>query len=274
MRYCSAFPLSSNHISPLHALLFVLYLSSPLSSTPERIHQLREISSPSATPFLSHLSRSEWLSPISPHQMDGVSQGPWRWCCSLGGTQWADMFEGFWRTIQCSESWKRKVQKVFNTTPLHYIRKKRFNRAVSLCRSPPFPFINFFVRHVFLALLLSHLGIKVNKWIWLSFKNIYIFKYLNFLISFSNLVCVTLYKQEVGGGAINYTNQKSHFSRMSSDMYTFPKTQRHEEARLWAHTASERACGAFNAHFLALKTESVPAAAAWNNLQLFQRTRN
>lgn len=113
------FPATIPHLSPLY-LLFVLYLSLALwcilgysiCISSGRCHSV----------FHSYLSRSEWLSPISLHQMDGAFQGPWRWCCSLGGTQLADMLEGCCRTIQCGESWK----KVFSITLLKYIYMKRF----------------------------------------------------------------------------------------------------------------------------------------------------
>lgn len=102
---------TTSHLSTLSS--FVLYPSLPPWTTLRDSITISSERCPLCLSFsslFSYLSRSEWLCPISLHQMDGAFQGPWRWCCSLGGTQWANMFEGCWCTAECGESWKNKVK--------------------------------------------------------------------------------------------------------------------------------------------------------------------
>lgn len=109
------FLLSNNYISPFHFLYFFLYHFESLSDS-IFIHSGK---CPPNMPLCfssPYLSRSEWLFPISLHQMDGAFQGPWRWCCSLGDIRLAHMFEGCLCTIQWSGSWKTNV----NTATLHF----------------------------------------------------------------------------------------------------------------------------------------------------------
>lgn len=104
---------SSNYISPLHSLSLSALFSTSYGWLPYVCVSRRgswgvthDVLICRSFSRFSHLSRSEWLSPTSQHQTGGAFQGPWRWCCSLGGTQWAGLFLGCRRAMQCSGSWK------------------------------------------------------------------------------------------------------------------------------------------------------------------------
>lgn len=151
--------------SPLQQLH--LYLSLPLIH-PEwfHTHHLGDTSSPIclSASHSFYLSRSKWLSPTSLHQTDGAFQDPWRWCCSLGGTRWADMFEGCWHTIQYDESWWEKIRSSVPHCCITFTSDDSWLTGMvlllaCLCCSPSFPFIIFFGRHVPQALPRSS-GVK------------------------------------------------------------------------------------------------------------------